>query len=399
MQQFDITYFHGPFSDFVVREDVIADIAASGMTLVPLHYGTETNKKALPILRRFGLRAIVSDPRISRIYWEDDIAGADAMAKEVVADYAEFDNIIGWDIVDEPNAAKFPVLGAIVNGFRRYSPDKETVINLFPNYASPEQLGNPDYVSHLEAFVNIVRPHLLSYDHYHFLGRQNRNAILDLEVDERERLIRLAAETTENRGGFFENIEDFRSVALKYDIDQMLIVLLTEHGPYRNLTIGELYWEVNMCLVYGMKRISYFTYWEPSHDDHWQWTNAMCDTEGNKMQHWYDVREINADIAPAGRRLFNTRSEAVFHIGTPELGAKKFESYGAVSAIDGENGVIGFFEDGSIYLVNRDFINDNTFTLHANKPLSVLSDDRFIPIDDCDITVELGAGEAVLLKA
>ncbi len=398
MKQFDITYFHGPFADFVVREDVIAEIAASGMTLVPLHYGTETNKQALPILRRFGLRAIVSDPRISQVYWKDDLAAADAAAKEVVADYAEFDNIIGWDIVDEPNAAKFPVLAAIVNAFRRYSPDKETVINLFPNYASPEQLGNPDYVSHLEAFVNIVRPHLLSYDHYHFLGRQNRNEILDLDVDDRERMIRMAAETTENRAGFFENIEDFRSVALKYDIDQMLIVLLTEHGPYRNLTIGELYWEVNMCLAYGMKRISYFTYWEPSHDDHWQWTNAMCDTEGNKMQHWYDVKEINADIAPAGRRLFNTKSEAVFHIGTPEPGAKKFESYGAITAIDGENGVIGFFEDGSIYLVNRDFIQDNTFTIHTDKPLSVLSDDRFIPVDDCVITVELGAGEAVLLK-
>jgi hypothetical protein len=275
----------------------------------------------------------------------------------------------------------------------------ETVINLFPNYASTEQLGNPDYVSHLEAFVNIVRPHLLSYDHYHFVGRQNRNEILNLEVDERERLIRLSAETTENRGGFFENIEDFRSVALKYDIDQMLIVLLTEHGPYRNLTIGELYWEVNMCLAYGMKRISYFTYWEPSHDDHWQWTNAMCDTEGNKMQHWYDVKEINADIAPAGRRLFNTKSEEVFHIGTPEPGAKKFEAYGPITAIDGEGGVIGFFEDGSMYLVNRDFIKDNTFTIHTDKPLSVLSDDRFIPIDDCVITVELGAGEAVLLKA
>lgn len=398
MKQFDITYFHGPFANYVVREDVIAEIASSGMTLVPLHYGTETNKQALPILRRFGLRAIVSDPRIRRIYGADDISGADAMAKEVVADYAEFDNIIGWDIVDEPHAKKFPILGAIVNAFRRYSPDMETVINLFPNYASAEQLGNPDYISHLEAFVNIVRPHLLSYDHYHFLGRQSRNEILDLEVDERERLIRLSAETTENRGGFFENIEVFRSVALKYNIDQMLIVLLTEHGPYRNLTIGELYWEVNMCLAYGMKRISYFTYWEPSHDDHWQWTNAMCDTEGKKMQHWYDVREINAAISPAGRRLFNTTSKAVFHIGVPEKGAKKFEGYGAISSIDGENGVIGFFEDGSIYLVNRDFIGDNTFTIHANKPLSVLSDDRFIAVDDLDITVKLGAGEAVLLK-
>ncbi|MBQ8577376.1 MAG: hypothetical protein IJ449_05340 [Clostridia bacterium] len=396
MKQFDITYFHGPFSNFVVKDETVREIAASGMTLVPLHYGTETNKAALPLLRRYGLRAIVSDPRISRVYRDDDLAAADAMAKEVVADYADYDNIIGWDIVDEPNAAKFPVLAAIVNAFRRYSPDMETVINLFPNYASPEQLGNPDYVSHLEAFVNIVRPHLLSYDHYHFLGRENRNQTLDLDVDERERLIRLSAETTENRGGFFENIEDFRRIAVKYGIDPMLIVLLTEHGPYRNLTRGELFWEVNMCLAYGMKRISYFTYWEPSHDDHWQWTNAMCDTEGNKMPHWYDVQAINAAISPAGRRLFQTTSEAVFHIGTPEPAATAFTGFGGISAIDGENGVIGFFSDGSVYLVNRDFQRENTFTIHADKPLNVLVGDAFVPMDGTSIM--LGAGEAVLLK-
>ncbi len=398
MKQFDITYFHGPFSSFAVNEAVIADIAASGMTMIPLNYSTEINKQALPILRRFGLRAIVSDPRIHAVYSADDLAGADAMAKAVVKDYEEFDNVIGWDIVDEPHASKFPVLSAIVNAFRRYSPDMETVINLFPNYATPAQLGNPDYVSHLEAFVNIVRPHLLSYDHYHFLGRQNRSEALNLDVDERERLIRLSAETVENRGGFFQNIEDFRSIALKYEIDPMLIVLLTEHGPYRNLTVGEIFWEVNMCLAYGMKRISYFTYWEPIYDAHWQWANAMCDTEGNKMQHWYDVKAVNAAIAPAGRRLFNTKSEAVFHIGTPQDSAKRFEGYGAVSAIDGENGVIGFFEDGSIYLVNRDFAERNTFVLHTDQPLSILSGDRFIPMVGNSITVELGAGEAVLCK-
>ncbi len=398
MKQFDITYFHGPFEEFVVKEDVISEIAASGMTLVPLHYSTEVNKQALPLLRRYGLRAIVSDPRINHIYNTDNIAGADAMAKEVVEDYKEFDNIIGWDIVDEPGASKFPVLGAIVNGFRRYSPEMETVINLFPNYAAPEQLGNPDYVSHLEEFVNVVRPHLLSYDHYHFLGRENRNNTMNLDVDERERLIRLAAESVENRGGFFENIEDFRSVALKYDIDPMLIVLLTEHGPYRNLTLGELYWEVNMCLAYGMKRISYFTYWEPPFDPHWQWANAMCDTEGNKTKHWYDVKAINDDILSVGQHLFNTKSEAVFHIGTPEDGAAKFENYKLVSSIDGDNGVIGFFEDGSIYLVNRDFAGKNTFTLHTEKPVSVFSDNRFILTKDNTFTVELCAGEAVLLK-
>ncbi len=396
MKNFEITYFHGPFADYIIREDVIADIAKSGMTLMPLHYGPETNKAALPLLHRYGLKAIVSDPRISAVYRTDDLAGADAAVKAVVADYAAYDNVIGWDIVDEPNAKKFPVLAAIVRAFRRYSPDMETTINLFPNYASPEQLGNPDYVSHLEAFVNIVDPHLLSYDHYHFLGRQNRNAILEPDVDERERLIRLSAETTENRGGFFENIEDFRRIALKYDIDQMLIVLLTEHGPYRNLTRGELYWEVNMCLAYGMKRISYFTYWEPGKDEHWQWTNAMCDTEGNKMQHYYDVQAINADILPAGRHLFETTSCAVFHVGTPEKGAASFTGYGDISAIDGENGVIGFFADGSVYLVNRDYINANTFTVHSDKKLAKMVNGVFVDADTNTFT--LGAGEAVLLK-
>ncbi|MBQ2713078.1 MAG: hypothetical protein IJF71_06820 [Clostridia bacterium] len=399
MKQFDITYFHGPFPNYIADENVVADIVESGFTLVPLNYTTEVNKKALPVLKKFGLRAIVSDPRITDIYTEDNLIDADATVKEVVNDYKSFDNIIGWDIVDEPHASKFPVLSAIVNAFRRYSPDKETVINLFPNYASPEQLGNPDYISHLEAYVNTVRPNMLSYDHYHFLGRENRNAILNLDVDERERLIRLSAEKMEDRAEFFENIEVFRSVALKYDIDPMLIVLLTEHGSYRNLTIGELYWEVNMCLAYGMKRISYFTYWEPVADPFWQWTNAMCDTEGNRMQHWYDVKKINKAVMSAGIHLFNTESEAVFHIGAPEKGAKSFEKYGAISSIDGENGVIGFFEDGSIYLVNRDFAHGNTFTLHTDRPLSVFADNRFVPSDGNTVTVALGAGEAVLLKA
>lgn len=397
MNAFDITYFHGPFAEYAVRDEVIADIADSGITLVPLHYDAATNKKALPILRRYGLRAIVSDPRIHRLYASDELASADAVIREVAADYAAYDNIIGWDIVDEPNARKFPVLAAIVNAFRRFTPDKETVINLFPNYASPEQLGNPDYQSHLEAFVNTVHPHLISYDHYHFLGRENRRRTLMETSDERERLIRLAAENTENRGGFFENIELVRNTALKYRIDPMLIVLLTEHGPYRNLTRAELFWEVNMCLAYGMKRISYFTYWEPSHDEHWQWTNAMCDTEGRKMPHYYDVRAINEVIAPVGRRLFNTTSAAVFHIGAPENGSEAFASYGPIRAIDGSDGVIGFFEDGSIYLVNRDYTRENSFILHTDSPICVLSGDRFVRFGSDRIT--LGAGEAILLKA
>lgn len=397
MKQFDITYFHGPFAEYIVKPEVIADIAASGITVVPLVSSIGVNKQALPLLDRYGLRAVVGDPRIGKLYYEDDVAGADAVVKEIVSDYAEYKNIIGWDIIDEPSAEKFPILAAIVNAFRRYAPETETVINLFPNYATPEQLAAKDFSDYLERFVNIVRPHFISYDHYHFLGRENRKKVNFEVADERERLIRLAAEKTEDRGGFFENIEDTRRIALKYGIDAMLIVLLTEHGAYRNLTYGELLWEVNMCLVYGLRRISYFTYWEPGYDEHWQWANAMCDTKGNKMQHYYDVQKINAEISPAGRYLFDKTSAAVFHIGTPEDGTVKFEGYGALTSIDGENGVVGFFDDGSVYLVNRDFIKENTFTLHTEKPYSVQQPDGTFR-DAADPTVVLPAGGACLIK-
>lgn len=399
MKQFDITYFYGPYAENITDEKIVADIAASGFTLIPLTHSTKVNKQALPVLNRFGLRAIIYDPRIKKIYNDDNFKDADATVKKVVNDYKNYTNVFGWEIVDEPDTTKFPILSAIVNAFRRYSPDKETVINLFPNYATSEQLAARDYNEYLEKFVNVVRPHFLSYDHYHFLGRENRNKNLNLDVDERERLIRIAAEKTENRAGFFENIEEFRSVALKYDLDQMLIVLLIEHGPYRNLTFNELLWEVNMCLVYGMKRISYFTYWQPDDDvDHWQWTNAMCDVDGNRLEHWYDVQKINSSIAPIGRHLFNTKTEAVFHIKTKEAGTTAFKSYGAVTSVEGNNGVIGFFEDGSIYLVNCDFLNKNTFTLHLDSPVSIFTDGYFVLSDKKDITVELEAGGAVLLK-
>ena len=151
-----------------------------------------------------------------------------------------------------------------------------------------------------------------------------------------------------------------------------------------------------MSLAYGMRRISYFTYWEPGHDDHWQWTNAMCDTEGRKMQHYYDVQSINREIRPVGEYLFRRTSEAVYHLGA-EAGTVPFTSHGPVSAIEGDCGVIGCFDDGSLYLVNRDFTNSRTFTIRSDVPLTAMKEGVFTDLPDPAVT--LGPGEGILIKA
>ena len=398
MRQFDITFFFGPGKDLILREDVIADMEDAGITLAQLCHSTEINKKALPLLARHGIRADVGDPRISALYKCRDFEHTDETVRQVVADYAGFDNVEGFDICDEPESDSFPILSAIVSAFRKYAPDKETVINLFPNYATPEALHDTDYHSHLTHFVEQVDPHFLSYDHYHFRGRKVPAVNAD-PGSERARLIRECAVKSRDRAGFFENIEQIRRLGLEKDLDQMLIVLLVAHGPYRDLTRAEILWEVNMCLAYGFRRLSYFTYGLPvvADNDYWMFDNAMCDTEGRKMPHYFDVQAINRAVTPIGQHIFRTKSAAVFHTDSKEPGTVPFTGYGPLRSVTGDSGVIGFFEDGTAYLVNRDYQNPSAFSLHADTPISRFENGSFVP-GGCDLTVTLPAGGGILLK-
>ena len=402
MNKFRITFFGGPSAEYADRPEIISDMKKSGIDLAQVWYPTvEKNRSVVRELGNQGIEATVFDPRIRGLY--DSNAGSDevdSVVKMIVDDYKDLDNIIGWELADEPSKSNFPVLARLVSAFKKYSPECETTINLFPNYATPEQTGSTDYKTHLEEFIDTVKPSYISYDHYSFMGREGRKKTeisCGAEENERERLIRLSAETTEDRGGFFQNIEDVRSAAIKHGLDSMLIVLLTEHGPYRNLTREEIRWEVNMCLAYGMKRLSYFTYWRPSDcNEFWQWDNAMCDVDGSKTRHYYDVKQINSDIRAAGEYLFGRKSAAVFHIGGNEKGTKEFTSYGGINEIKSDRHiVIGFFDDGSAYLVNGDYINDADVT--------IATDGREFTVTGRDGTnclggsIHIDAGDAVLL--
>ena len=398
MKKFEITYYYGPTAEFIVKEECIADMAASGITLCQILWmDAEVIKKALPILKKYGLRANVCDNRISELYKSEKVEDTDRVVKEVVEDYADFDNVEEWGVCDEPEATKFPILAAIVKAFRKYS-DKTTDINLFPDYAVPEQLKAKDYQTYLDDFVETVKPHFLSYDYYPFMGRPEYARYNAGDEDERESLIRSATEGTEDRDEFFNNLAVIRESGLKNGLDQMLIVQLVEHGDYRNLTYAEILWQVNMCLAYGMHRISYFTYWLPDcGNSYFNWNNSMCDAEGNKFQHYYDVQAINKEIHEIGEMLFETKSAEVFHIGELMKGTVAFEGYGPIAKVDGENGVIGFFDNGYIYLVNRNFESENTFTIYGENEIFIYKDGSFHSCGKKH-TVTLRAGEAILLK-
>ncbi len=390
MRRFELTFFYGPRPERYNEADTFRKIAESGITLAQLGGSPEDCKLALIRCAEVGLRVNVCDRRVHAAM-AADAAECDRIVHELCEEYRGYEALNGFDLIDEPHASCFDGIAQVVAAFRRYAPQWETVVNLFPNYANAEQLGHATYDEHLADFIARVQPDFLSYDHYHFLGRDCPKPQFTSTGDRREDLIVESAYLENDRPGFFENAEAVRRHARQNGLDAMAIVLLTEHGPYRNLTRAELSWEAAMCLAYGFRRVSYFTYEVPigAEDDVWRWDNAMVDGEGHPYQHYYDVQAIAKWLLPLGEHLFTLDCERVCHTAAEPL------QHGRIASITGD-AVCGCYSDGSVLVVNKSHLREATFAVAAEELIRYLPEEgRFVP---CGNTLTLGAGECALVR-
>lgn len=365
MDRFTITHWCGVPHKFIRHPDGtlaierFREMMEAGINLMAAYdYGYETNCEMLAACEKLGLKVTLSDGRISRAI--GDGAHRQELLEAVVRDYAGYPALMGYHIVDEPNSGAFPALADIREILHRLDPAHEAYINLFPNYASPEMLGNPTYYDHVAQFAKEVRPEIISYDHYHFIKGEpmERREV----ADQRENQIYEAAFRKVERPGFFDNIQDVRQVSLATDIPFMVIILVVEHGPYRNLTEAEIRWEVFQSLAYGAKRLSYFTYWTPGVDTDegdamWHWKNGMIAKDGTKTAHYHMIADINRELQALGDMLLPRRSLAVFHLSqVPDTKVAYWPgAFGDMTSLAADSVTAGFFEGGYVLLANKDY--------------------------------------------
>ena len=415
--QYPITYWFGIRKEFIYRADgslateEIDRVKDAGFTLMLAEFDVKTNKLVLEAAAERGLQVMVSDHRIDKARYERDNMRAHLAA--VVADYAGYPALFGYHIVDEPNASAFDTLAEIRRVLAELDPAHEAYINLFPNYASPEQLGNPTYEDHLQDYTQKVNPSIISYDHYHFLKGAKKERIC---VDEREQQIYDStfggASEYENvdRAGFFTNIEQVRNESLRTGTPFMVIILVVEHGPYRNLTDGEIRWEVWQSLAYGSARLSYFTYWTPGAnntegDDFWHWQNGMISQTGEKLPHYDMIADINRELQAVGSILNEQKSLGVYHLG--KMPNERYITYadgavGPIDRIEGDQLTVGVFTDGYVLIANRDYAGENDFTFAAKGAVALFDAESgaFFALESEDgiYRMSLGEGDALLLK-
>ena len=94
-------------------------------------------------------------------------------------------------------------------------------------------------------------------------------------------------------------------------------------------------------------------------------SNSCMNSMGEKNPHYYDVQAVNKWLLPLGNELFGKTSTAVFHKGSPQdlsENSKAYTSYGALGLCTGNNFLIGFFDDASFMIVNKEYYYDKDNT-------------------------------------
>jgi hypothetical protein len=285
----------------------------------------------------------------------------------------------GYHLTDEPNAAAFSDLAEWTKRIQAVDPNHPCYINLFPNYATPQQLGTATYQAHVDSFIAMVPVQMISYDHY------------PVTLDGL-------------RPEYYENLEIISAGARNAGKPFWAFALAVAHGPYPVPSTAEMRLQVYSDLAYGARGIQYFTYWTPT-GTQWNFHEAPIDSAGRRTVVYDRVKEINAEIQKVAGVFIGSKVISVGHTGT-ELprGTRAFEPFPPFKAVETPNGgaVVSRLEkEGATFLVvvNRDYTNylNLNITLDSGAPVGrVGKDGAVVPEKGNWIQTQVAPGDAAI---
>lgn len=383
-EEFPLSYWVGPPREFNTLQ-AWQTIKDCNFTVAGQHggYSREDTLKMLDFCAQIGMKAMVVDGRTS---WQSafDENFTDLIAG-VVADYGSHPATYGYYILDEPSADLFPALGKVSQELQRQDPRHLPYINLFPTYASPEQLGTPTYAEHLDKYLSIVKPPVLSYDHY---------ALMKDGTD---------------RVDYFENLALIREYGLRYNVPPWNIILSLPHLSYRDPSAAEMRWQVYTSLAYGMKGLMWFTYWTMPEWEREFGGTGIVNPKGEPARLYPIVKQVNGEARVLGKTLLGLTSTGVYHTGETPRGCERLGVDAAIQMPQDLPLLIGFFTDaqGQQYamVVNRDHANPVEFTLSLKPHVVGLTEisaadgaDKPLEVAEAKAKLSLAAGDGRLLR-
>ena len=280
-----VTYWAGP----PMTDAVAQQMAEGGWNTV---WCTE---KEMDVAQHHGLRAQLSDGLLT-----PETLNQPAQKEkldELISRVRTHPALYSYFITDEPNATNFPGLGKLVSYLRDRDPAHLAYINLFPTYANNGQLGTTGdkvnaYKKHLEEFIEVVKPGIISYDHYQFA-------------------------TKGDHPDYFLNLALIRQAANDAKLPFLNIVqAATWTASMRVPQPNEMRYLVYTTAAYGAQGISYYVYSAAGH------TGMIAHADGTPTQLYTALKSLNREFVAIARELQPYKSFGVYHCGMLPPGAE-----------------------------------------------------------------------------
>jgi hypothetical protein len=281
-----VTYWAGP----PLTDAVAQRMAEGGFNLA---WCRETD---LDVARRHGLRAMLQSELLTPTALDsppqrDKLDALVARVRQHPALYAYF-------LTDEPSAAAFPAWGRLVAHLRERDPARLAYINLFPTYANNEQLGTQGdvvtaYREHLRQYVSLVKPALISYDHYQFAAKGDNQQ-------------------------YFLNLSMIQRTAADAAVPFLNIVQACTWTPAMRIpNTNELRYLVSTTTAYGAQGISYYVYSCAGLKDH---AGGIIQADGAPTPLFQELKTANRDFVAIAKELQPLRLLGAYHTALREPG-------------------------------------------------------------------------------
>ena len=284
----------------------------------------------LDLCRKVGIKAMVSIDLPASQNAPDFQKVLDAQ----IAKYSSHPALHGYFLDDEPGREKFARLAAINQYLLKKDPKHLPYINLLPNYAGHPDWNGPAYEQSVAQYIDIVKPALLSWDHYRQMFEGG------------------------DESGYWKNLEIMRKLSVKSKIPMIQIIVSLKHMGYRECSEADLRWQVYSSLAYGSHGIIYFTYWDVK-GLAWADAPALITMDGKRDVKWEYVKKINHRIAKLAPTLLQVTSTGVYHTEPIPPGGRRLVRGAPVKKAEGGVLALGCFVDRNareyVMVVNRSF--------------------------------------------
>ena len=309
----------------------------------------------------------VFDNNVPLHYW---LQGSDdtSVVKQHISDVMDtHPNRTGWIVWDEPESARLPGIGRVVEYLKAVDPDKLIYINLPPKPWPPDSAGALAYDQYLNDVMTIVKPDVLCFDAYPFTvnGPNLSNY-------------------------FFERIMTIRAKARQFNVPYFGHAQSFEYSDFYLPAATELRADLFSQMTAGYKGFLYYAFETAGI------SQSLLVTNTNQPSPEYPIASVvNKEAANLGRSLVQLESTDVRFIPTPTVptaslmtnwssgaGAEAnilsiISTNSASYAIDRDrgNGLIGFFRDDNnqSYFMLTNLSNDHQLSENQAAETFIIS--------------------------